>query len=64
MISAGANVKVVQRQLGYSSAAMAPDIYAELFDKDLEAVGSAVDEKISDVVKLSSRGLKNGVFAG
>ncbi|WP_259466598.1 hypothetical protein [Corynebacterium macginleyi] len=43
---------------------MAPDIYAELFDKDLEAVGSAVDEKISDVVKLSSRGLKNGVFAG
>ena len=55
MVSAGANVKVIQRELGHSSAAMTLDIYAELFDEDLEAVGSAVDEKISDVVKLSSR---------
>ncbi|ERS46190.1 tyrosine-type recombinase/integrase [Corynebacterium kefirresidentii] len=55
MVSAGANVKVIQRELGHSSAAMTLDIYAELFDEDLEAVGSAVDEKISDVVRLSSR---------
>lgn len=56
MISAGANVKVVQRQLGHSSAAMTLDIYAELFDEDLEAVGSAVEEKISNVVGLSWKG--------
>lgn len=54
MVSAGANVKVIQRELGHSSAAMTLDIYAELFDEDLEAVGSAVDEKISGVVRLSS----------
>ena len=56
MISAGANVKVVQRQLGHSSAAMTLDIYAELFDEDLEAVGSAVEEKISNAVELSWKG--------
>lgn len=56
MISAEANVKVVQRQLGHSSAAMTLDIYAELFDEDLEAVGSAVEEKISNAVELSWEG--------
>ncbi|MCT2189130.1 MULTISPECIES: site-specific integrase [Corynebacterium] len=54
MVSAGANVKVIQRELGHSSAAMTLDVYADLFDEDLEAVSSAVDEKISDVVNLSS----------
>lgn len=53
MVSAGANVKVVQRQLGHASAAMTLDRYADLFDEDLESVGVAVNEKISDVVGLS-----------
>lgn len=52
MISAGANVKVVQRQLGHASAAMTLDTYAELFDEDLEAVGSAVEAKISNVAEM------------
>lgn len=56
MVSAGANVKAVQRQLGHASAAMTLDTYAELFDEDLEAVRHAVNERVSDVVKLSSRG--------
>ena len=56
MISAGANVKVVQRELGHSSAAITLDIYAELFDEDLEAVGSAMEEKISDAAELSWKG--------
>ena len=56
MVSSGANVKVVQRQLGHASAAMTLDTYAELFDEDLEAVGSAVEEKISGVVGLSWKG--------
>ncbi|MGZ4511374.1 MAG: tyrosine-type recombinase/integrase, partial [Mycobacterium sp.] len=43
-VSAGANVKAVQRMLGHASAAMTLDIYAELFDDDLEAVAVALDE--------------------
>lgn len=37
-ISAGANVKAVQRMLGHASAAMTLDVYADLFDDDLDAV--------------------------
>jgi integrase len=41
-ISAGANVKAVQRMLGHASAAMTLDVYSELFDDDLDAVGDAL----------------------
>ncbi|PPF36352.1 site-specific integrase [Rathayibacter sp. AY1A3] len=43
-ISAGANVKAVQRMLGHASAAMTLDTYADLFDDDLNAVATALDE--------------------
>jgi len=43
-ISAGANVKAVQRMLGHASAAMTLDTYADLFDDDLDAVGNALDQ--------------------
>ncbi len=39
----GANVKAVQRMLGHASAAMTLDVYADLFDDDLEAVAAALD---------------------
>ena len=42
-ISAGANVKAVQRMLGHASAAMTLDTYADLFEDDLDAVASALD---------------------
>lgn len=42
-ISAGANVKVVQRMLGHASAAMTLDTYADLFDNDLDDVATALD---------------------
>jgi integrase len=41
-ISAGANVKAVQRMLGHASAAMTLDTYADLFDEDLDAVAIAL----------------------
>lgn len=41
-ISAGANVKAVQRMLGHASAAMTLDTYADLFDDDLDTVSSAL----------------------
>jgi integrase len=43
-ISAGANVKVVQRMLGHASAAMTLDVYADLFDSDLDQVAVTVSK--------------------
>ena len=36
--SAGAIVKALQRMLGQAKASMALDVYADLFDDDLDAV--------------------------
>jgi integrase len=41
-IHAGANPLVVQRMLGHSSAAMTLDVYADLFDSDLDTVAENV----------------------
>ena len=41
-IHAGAHVKAVQRMLGHASAAMTLDVYADLFDSDLDAVAESV----------------------
>lgn len=46
-VAAGANVKAVQRMLGHASAAMTLDVYADLFDDDLEAVSTALDRSRS-----------------
>jgi integrase len=43
-IASGANVKAVQRMLGHASAAMTLDVYADLFDDDLDAVSLALHE--------------------
>ena len=46
-ISAGANVKVVQRLLGHKSAAMTLDVYAELFEDDLDTVADSLERVIT-----------------
>ena len=43
-ISAGANPNVVQRMLGHASAAMTLDVYADLFDSDLDEVAVTVSK--------------------
>ena len=43
-ISAGANVKAVQRMLGH--ARMTLDVYADLFDEDLDGVADRLDAGI------------------
>jgi integrase len=43
-ISAGATPKAVQRMLGHASAAMTLDVYADLFEDDLDAVSERLDE--------------------
>jgi integrase len=56
-ISANANVKAVQRMLGHASASMTLDTYADLFDDDLDAVATAMDQARSEsiVAKMWSR---------
>ena len=43
-VAAGANVEAVQKMLGRASTAMTLDIYADLFDDDLEAVATALHD--------------------
>jgi integrase len=47
-VSAGANVKAVQRMLGRASAAMTLDVYADLFDDDLDAVAIALNRAAAE----------------
>jgi integrase len=62
-VSAGANVKAVQKMLGHASAAMTLDIYADLFDDDLEAVATALDQARSrDCVQNVSTGWPRGAL--
>ncbi|MGO4594835.1 tyrosine-type recombinase/integrase [Leifsonia sp. 2TAF2] len=52
-VSAGANVKAVQRMLGHASAAMTLDTYSDLFDDDLDAVADRLHAvAISSVGKM------------
>jgi integrase len=43
-VSAGANVKALQRMLGHSSAKETLDTYSDLFDDDLDAVAVALNQ--------------------
>jgi integrase len=45
-VSAGANVKAVQRMLGHVKASMTLHVYADLFDDDLDAVAVNLDAAI------------------
>lgn len=52
MVRSGANVKAVQRQLGHASAAMTLDVYADLFDDDLDSLSGYM----SDLVRRENVG--------
>ena len=61
-VSAGANVKALQRMLGHTSAAMTLDVYSDLFDDDLDAVGGALDRLRGEHI-LSTKGSGNPMTA-
>lgn len=42
-VAAGAKVKAIQAMLGHASAAMTLDVYAELFDDELDGVAERLD---------------------
>ncbi|WP_193118478.1 tyrosine-type recombinase/integrase [Brachybacterium tyrofermentans] len=44
-VQSGASVKVVQRMLGHASAAMTLDVYADLFDSDLDEVAESLQAR-------------------
>ncbi|MDQ1247522.1 MAG: hypothetical protein QG597_1892 [Actinomycetota bacterium] len=54
-ISAGGNVKAIQRMLGHRSAAMTLDTYSDLFDDDLTALAEKLDESVG---KMWAQGTK------
>ena len=49
-VSAGANVKAVQRMLGHASAAMTLDVYSGLFGDDLDVVAERLDALTAEIV--------------
>lgn len=61
-VSAGANVKAVQRMLGHASAAMTLDVYADLFEDDLDDVADRLDGLAAD--SLRTGGLKGAPVVG
>jgi integrase len=59
-ISAGANVKAVQRMLGHASAEVTLNVYSDLFDDDLDDVATRLDHaamhpNVSDLCPISDR---------
>jgi integrase len=48
-VSAGANVKAIQRMMGHKSAAMTLGVYADLFDDDLDAVADRLEQSVSQM---------------
>lgn len=53
-VSAGANVKAVQRMLGHASAAMTLDVYSGLFDDDLDGLADRLDRILADSVRTEA----------
>ena len=62
-ISAGANVKAVQRMLGHAKASMTLDTYADLFDTNLDAVAVELDAAIKAAAAQADRDSISGVAA-
>jgi integrase len=53
-VSAGANVKAVQRMLGHAKASMTLHVHADLFDDDLDGVANRVDAAIKTAANPKS----------
>lgn len=63
-VKSGANPKVVQQMLGHASAAMTLDVYAGLFNADLDDVADRLDEAASRAAGVSQVCPENGREGG
>ncbi|MBA2768636.1 MAG: site-specific integrase [Sporichthyaceae bacterium] len=52
-IASGANVMAVQRMLGHASAAMTLDVYAGLFEDDLDDLADRMDSRAADFLRTT-----------
>jgi integrase len=59
-IASGASVKHVQRMLGHKDAAMTLNVYASLFETDLDAVSDRLDDAIQKARAASVRPAASG----
>ncbi len=59
-VSAGANVKALQRMLGHAKASMTLDVYADLFDDDLDEVAASLDAAIGKASKAALAAVSSG----
>lgn len=50
-VTSGASVKLVQQMLGHKSAAMTLDVYADLFEDELDSVAAAMDAAYRSVAE-------------
>ena len=62
-VSAGANVKALQRMLGHVKASMTLDTYADLFDDDLDGVAASLDAAIAKASKAAIAAVSGGSAA-
>jgi integrase len=58
-VSADANVKAVQRMLGHAKASMPLDVYADLFDADLDRVADRLDAAIQSTADALRTALRS-----
>lgn len=52
-VKSGAHVKIVQRMLGHASAAITLDVYADLFEDDLDTLRDRLDSDIAAAIVVS-----------
>ncbi|WP_300908884.1 tyrosine-type recombinase/integrase [Corynebacterium stationis] len=64
LIQAGANPKIVQRQLGHASAAVTLDVYAAQWDDGLDEIVSALSPRRDDSARraIVVEGVGNDAF--
>ena len=53
-VASGAHVKIIQRMLGHSSAAVTLDVYSDLFEDDLHTLTSRLDSAIDAAIVAES----------
>ena len=62
-VSAGANVKALQRILGHAKASITLDVYCDLFDDDLDGVAASLDAAIAKTSKAAIAAVSGGSTA-
>jgi integrase len=53
LIQQGASVKAVQQQLGHSTPTVTLNVYAHLFEDDLEGLYHGLDERLESIIRPS-----------